>query len=344
MIGVGVIGYGYWGPNLVRNFAEAPGARVVAISDFRPERRDAARARYPAVAISADPAELIRDPAVAAVAIATPVSTHFDFAMRALRAGKHVLVEKPLAASSAQAERLVDEAGRRGVVLAVDHTFIYTAAVRKIRELAAAGDLGEIYYYDSTRVNLGLFQSDVDVTWDLAVHDLAILDYLTAASPRAVSATGMSHVPERPGNIAYLTLFFDDRLIAHVHVNWLSPVKIRRALIGGSRKMIVYDDLELTEKVKVYDRGIILAQRPDSENLYRMLIGYRMGDMWSPRLELTEALRVEVLEFLDCIETGGRPASDGESGLRVVRTLEAVSASMACGGRPVELTAGGAAR
>ena len=339
MIGVGVIGYGYWGPNLVRNFAEVPGSRVVAVSDLRPGRLALAQSRYPTIEVTTDYRELLSNGRIDAVAIATPVSTHFDLAMQALQAGKHVLVEKPLTATSQQALRLIEEAALRNRVLMVDHTFVYTGAVRKIQELVARNELGDIYYYDSVRVNLGLFQHDVNVIWDLAVHDLSIMDYVLPARPRAVSATGMSHVPGEPENIAYLTLFFDDRLIAHIHVNWLAPVKVRRMLVGGSRKMIVYDDLEPSEKVKVYDKGITVND--DAENVYRMLIGYRTGDMWAPQLELTEALRTEALHFIYCVEHGQRPITKGAAGLRVVRILEAATQSMAEKGRLVELDAEG---
>jgi predicted dehydrogenase len=342
MIGVGVIGYGYWGPNLVRNFAEGPDTRVAAVSDLRPERLEAVRARYPSVRTTTDHLDLIGDPGVDAVAIVTPVSSHFELAMQALRAGKHVLVEKPLAASTEQARRLIDDADRRGLVLMVDHTFVYTGAVRKIREMVASGDLGRIYYYDSVRVNLGLFQHDVNVIWDLAVHDLSIMSYVLGAQPRAVSATGVSHVPGEPENIAYLTLFFDGDLIGHVHVNWLAPVKVRRTLIGGSQKMVVYDDLEPSEKVKVYDKGIVVNNQPES--VYQMLISYRTGDMWSPKLDMAEALQVETRHFADCIGRGLRPETDGEAGLRIVEILEAATRSMAERGRLIELGARGPAR
>lgn len=335
MIRVGVIGYGYWGPNLVRNFAEAPGSQVVAVSDLRLERLALARRRYPMIETTMDYRELLVDPRSDAIAIATPVSTHFELAMQALQAGKHVLVEKPLAATSEQAIRLIEEADRRDEVLMVDHTFVYTGAVRKIRELVASNGLGDIYYYDSVRVNLGLFQHDVNVIWDLAVHDLSIMDYVIPLQPCAVSATGMNHIPGEPENIAYLTLFFDGCLIAHIHVNWLAPVKVRRTLIGGSRKMIVYDDLEPSEKVKVYDKGITINN--DADSIYQMLIGYRIGDMWAPQLDMTEALQTEVLHFIRCIEEGGRPITDGEAGLRVVHILEAATQSMAKQGRLVEL-------
>jgi predicted dehydrogenase len=335
MVGVGVIGYGYWGPNLVRNFAEVPGARVVAVSDLSADRLARVEARYPTIRTTRDHRELLADPAVDAVAVATPVSTHFDLALEALRAGKHVLVEKPLATTSEQAARLVEEAVRRNLVLLVDHTFVYTGAVRKMRELLSTGEMGELYYYDSVRVNLGLFQHDVNVIWDLAVHDLAVMDLLLDARPSAVSATGVRNIPGKQENIAYLTVFFDSPLIAHIHVNWLAPVKVRRTLIGGSRKMIVYDDLEPSEKVKIYDKGITLESSADS--LYKTLVGYRTGDMWAPHLDLTEALRVEAQHFLACIEQGECPVADCEAALRVIHLLEAATRSIALRGSLVEL-------
>jgi predicted dehydrogenase len=333
-----VIGFGYWGPNLVRNFAETPGARISYVSDFSADRLAAAARRYPGIATSTSARELIESPDVDAVVIATPVDTHFDLALAALQAGKHVLVEKPLTASSEQAMRLIEEAERRRRVLMVDHTFAYSSPVAKMRELTAAGELGDIYYFDSVRINLGLFQRDVNVLWDLAVHDLSIMDFVLGRHPAAVSATGLAHVDGRPENIAYLTLFFPDKLLGHVHVNWLAPVKMRRTLLGGSRRMVVYDDLEASEKVKVYDRGISL--NPSPENIYQMLIGYRAGDMWAPQLPVREALSIEAAHFVDCIDHGTRPMTDGEAGLRIVRLLEAASRSMAERGRLVDIKAG----
>ena len=335
MVGIGVIGYGYWGPNLVRNFAEQPGARIAAVSDLRRENLAVVQRRYSSVRVTTSAQELIDDPSVDAVAIATPVASHFDLAMAALRAGKHVLVEKPMTATSEEALRLIDEAARRRVVLMVDHTFVYSAAVRKIRELTVAGELGDIHYYDSVRINLGLFQHDVNVLWDLATHDLSIMDFVLQQTPTSVSATGLAHVPGQPENIAYMTMFFDGRLIAHVHVNWLAPVKVRRTLLGGSRRMIVFDDLEASEKVKVYDRGISL--NPSPENLYQMLVGYRTGDMSAPNIAVGEALSVEAAHFIDCIERQQRPITDGEAGLRVVTLLEAATRSMREQGRLVTI-------
>lgn len=338
MIGIAVVGYGYWGPNLVRNIAEIPGAQVVYVCDLAKERLTNVKLRYPTIEITDNFDEILRDPRVDAVAIATPVSTHFQLAMKAMMAGKHVFVEKPMASSSEEARRMVEEAARRKLVLAVDHTFVHTGAVRKMREIVENG-LGDIYYYDSVRVNLGLFQHDVSVIWDLAVHDLSIMDYVLPEKPIAVSATGMSHVAGEPENIAYLTLFFESKLIAHIHVNWLAPVKVRRTLVGGSGKMIVYDDLEASEKIKVYDRGITLNGNPqkNGEKVYQMLVGYRTGDMYAPQLDMTEALGRELRQFVECVETNATPVADGHAGLRVVRILEAATQSLAQRGRVVEL-------
>jgi predicted dehydrogenase len=335
MIGIGVIGYGYWGPNLVRNFAECKGAAVRMVCDLRKEQLEKVERRYPGVRTTTSPADVWNDPAVDAVVIATPVQYHFELAMAALKAGKHVLVEKPITSTSEQASRLIDEAAARRLVLMVDHTFVYTGAVRKMRELAESGDLGDIYYYDSVRINLGLFQHDVNVLWDLAVHDLSIMDFVLRQHPIAVSATGLAHVTNRPENIAYMTMYFNSSLIAHVNVNWLSPVKVRRTLLSGSRRMVVFDDLEASEKIKVYDRGI--SVNPSPENVYQMLIGYRAGDMWAPQLPVTEALGLEAAHFVGCVADGLTPTTDGAAGLQVVRLLEAATKSMAGQGRPVSL-------
>jgi predicted dehydrogenase len=334
-IGIGVVGYGYWGPNLVRNFMEIPDSEVIAVSDLQQERLAPLGRRYPTVERLSDYRDLLADPRIDAIVIATPVSTHYELALSALTAGKHVLVEKPLSVLPAEGERLVQEAESRGLVLMVDHTFVYTGAVAKIHQLTYSDALGEIFYYDSVRVNLGLFQHDVNVMWDLAVHDLSIIDYVLPQRPIAVSAIGMSHFPGQPENMAYLTLFFEGTLIAHMHLNWLSPVKVRRTLIGGSRNMIVYDDLEPSEKVKIYDRGISMNESPES--LYRMLVSYRTGDMSAPQLDITEALRTEARHFCDCIQTGKRPITDGRAGLRVVKILDAASRSLEQQGRRVEL-------
>jgi predicted dehydrogenase len=336
---VGVIGYGYWGPNLTRNLAELPGFDVQVVSDRRQQRLAQVRQRHPLIKTTTDCNEIFASPDIDAVVIVTPVSTHFDLAMEALRAGKHVLITKPIASTSAQTARLIETAAEMNRVLMVDHTFIYTGAVRRIKELINSGRLGRLYYYDSVRVNLGLFQHDVNVLWDLAVHDLAIMDYLLGQQPRTVTATGAGHVPGQPVDVAYLTCFFENNLLAHHHVNWLAPVKVRQTLIGGDRQMIVYDDLEPSEKVKVYDKGITI--NGDQEDIYQSMVGYRTGDMWAPQVSLAEGLHVEVEHFLDCIRRGSRPMTDGEAGLRVVRILEAATESLAQHGCPVELVAAG---
>jgi len=345
VIGIGIIGYGYWGPNLVRNFFETPDCTVVSVSDLSRDRLAKIGPRYPTVETTTDYRDLLRDPRVDAVVVATPVSTHFKLGMEALQAGKHVLIEKPMTCDAGEARRLVEEADLRKRILAVDHTFVYTPAVRKIHELVTRGDLGDIYYYDSVRVNLGLFQHDVNVIWDLAVHDLAIMDYLLPVQPVAVSATGIGHVPGEPENMAYVTLHFDANVMAHLHVNWLSPVKVRKTLVGGSRKMVSYDDLEPSEKIRVYDKGITLkdVNAPASgdgngNGKHAMLVGYRSGDVWAPQIALTEALSIEARHFVDCIANNQTPIADGHSGLRVVRMLEAATESMRASGRLIEFS------
>jgi predicted dehydrogenase len=335
MIRVGVIGHGYWGPNLVRNFMLAPGSIVTRVCDLREERLTPLQKFYPGLKTCTRAADMINDAEIDAVVIATPVSSHFELTLAALQAGKHVLVEKPLASTSDQARKLIDEAAARKLVLLVDHTFVYTDAVRKIRELISSGQLGQIYYYDAVRVNLGLFQHDVNVIWDLAIHDLSIMDYVLPEKPVSISTTGISHIPGQPENVAYITLFFDSSQIAHVHVNWLTPVKVRHTLIGGSEKMILYDDLEPSEKLKVYDKGIRVTPRP--EDVYRMLVSYRLGDMSAPRLDNTEALQTEALHFIDCIETGRQPETDGLAGLRMVNMIEAAETSLRDRGRLVKI-------
>ncbi len=342
MIGIGVIGYGYWGPNLVRNFNQSPRLDLRAVADRDERRLTAAGRRYPGLTSYADANRLIADPAVDAVAIATPTASHYQLARAALEAGKHVWLEKPLTATTEQAERLIELAASKGLVLHVDHTFLYTGAVRKIGQLVRDGELGELYYYDSVRVNLGLFQHDVNVLWDLAVHDLSIMDYVLGQPPSMVSATGMAHIPGQLENLAYLTcLFGDSRLIAHIHVNWLAPVKIRQTLIGGDRRMIIYDDLEPSEKVKLYDSGVTLGDDgvDDPQQIYERLVGYRTGDMWAPQLERAEALGVEAEHFADRIEHHTAAVSDGQAGLRVVKILEAANKSLANNGQPVEISA-----
>jgi predicted dehydrogenase len=339
MIRVGIVGYGYWGPNLARAVAETDIAAVEMIADFSSAARDRAGRRHPAARLAADWRELVTDAGIDAVMIATPVSTHFEIALAALRAGKHVLVEKPMTDTPEKAMRLVDEASRRSRVLMVDHTFVYTGAVQTIRGLIDDGRLGDIYYYDSTRVNLGLFQRDVNVIWDLAVHDFAIMDFLLAARPIAISASAAGFLPGSPENMAHLSIYFEGGALAHLNVNWLAPVKVRQVLIGGSRRMVIYDDMQTSEKVKVYDRGIAVADAADPRATYERMVSYRIGEMWAPAISAKEALISEVEEFVRCIEGGVQPVNDGASGLRVVEMLAAASASTCRRGQPVELPA-----
>lgn len=326
MIRIGVIGYGYWGPNLVRNFAEAQDAEVAAVADLDPARLELVRKRYPAVRTTTRFQDLLEDPTIDAIAVATPVQTHFELGMAALKAGKHLWLEKPMTETSIQARRLIEEADRRRLVLLVDHTFVYTGAIRKMAEIVKAGELGRLLYYDSIRVNLGLFQRDVSVISDLAVHDFSILDFLLGEHPVAVSASGINHFPGTPENLAFITLFYDSGMIAHVNVSWLAPVKVRQILVGGSKKMITYDDLEPSEKLKVYDKGVHFTDDPDE--IREMRVGYRTGDMWAPRLATTEALLVEANHFVDCIVNERIPDTDGRLGVRVVELIEAATSSM----------------
>ncbi len=335
MIHVGVIGYGYWGPNLVRNFAKFPDCQVDYICDRYPEQLIKAAAHHPNIRTTTDCQTLIDDNALDAIVICSPLFTHYDIARRALATGKHVLVEKPMAASAVQAMELIELAEKQRRVLMVDHTFVYHPAVRKIRELIADNQLGDLLYYDSVRVNLGLFQSDINVLWDLAVHDLSIMDFLLPKQPTAISVHGISHFPDQPTNMAYLTLFFSDTLLAHIHVNWLAPMKIRRILLGGSERMIVYDDLEPMTKIKICERGVRINNDPES--IYQVLYDYRSGDIHAPRLATIEALESVVRHFLDCIEKDAAPQTDGPSGLRLVRMLEAADRSLQRRGEIIEL-------
>jgi predicted dehydrogenase len=333
MIRVAVVGFGYWGPNLVRNFTIPGECQAALVADLDPQKLRRAEERFPGVSTATDVSEIWNDTSIDAVAIATPVASHFALAEAALTAGKHVFLEKPMTATVEQGKRLIDLAAAKNRVLMVDHTFIYTPAVQRIRQLVQSGELGKIYYYDSLRINLGLFQHDVNVLWDLAVHDISVLDYVLDKRPVAVSAVGISHVPGAPENVAYLSLFMPEETVAHINVNWLAPVKVRQTLIGGSKKMIVFDDLEPSEKLKVYDRGITVSEKP--EELYQTLVGYRTGDMWAPNLPVTEALSIEALHFCACIDGREKPITDGAMGLRMVQTLELATQSMRQQGLPV---------
>ena len=335
MLRVGVIGFGYWGPNLARNFAEHGDVLLASVCDLDDGNLIRARSIYPYVKTSRDFREVIKDPNIDAVAIATPLSTHFEIAADALSAGKHVLVEKPIAKDSDSAKRLGEMAASGGLVLMVGHTFVYSGAVRKIQELIAGESLGEIYYYDSTRVNLGMFQHDTSVIWDLATHDLSILDFIMEERPIAVSANGINHFAGNHENIAYLTLFFSSQVIAHINVNWLAPVKVRRTLIGGSQRMIVYDDMEPSEKVKIYDKGVELTDDP--QDIYNVLVSYRSGDVWVPRLDQSEALKNEIGHFVHCVTTSELPVTGADMGVRIVTILEAATQSMHRRGEPEPL-------
>jgi predicted dehydrogenase len=336
MIRVGVIGYGYWGPNIVRNFHKQDGSRVVRICDRSPESLRRAAKAHQDVEVTSDPNEILRAKDIDAVAVVTPVWTHYELAKAALQNGKHVFVEKPFTSTSEQAMDLVDLADQKGLTIMVDHTFLFTGAVRKIRQLIDEGVLGQLYYYDSTRVNLGLLQHDVNVVWDLAPHDLSIMDYLIAKEPDAVVATGQNHVNGHE-DVAYMTVYYPGKTIAHVNVNWLSPVKVRTTLIGGEKKMLVWNDLEADEKIKVYDKGVALT---GSANVYNLLVSYRSGDMWSPQVQPTEALSVELAYFNECVESGKQPINGGMAGLRVVQLLEAADLSLKRRGEFVRVESG----
>ena len=334
MINVAVFGYGYWGPNMVRNFYANKDVKIVWVCDLSKNRLALVQAGYPSIKTTSDPKEIMNDPQVDAVVISTPVSAHFPLAQEALEKGKHVLLEKPMTTTVEESEKLVELAAKKKKILMVDHTFLYTGAVRKMRELVDKGELGDLYYFDSVRVNLGLFQHDINVIWDLAPHDFAIMDYLLQKDPEMVSAVGMCHLGDLE-NIAYVTVQYPGNLLGHVHVNWLAPVKVRTTLIGGTKKMIVYDDNEPSEKVKIYDKGVSYSQ--SKEDVYHMLVQYRSGDMLCPKLEPTEALRLVSKEFTDSISQNRKPLTDGVAGLRVVRLLEASNQSIKQKGKVIRL-------
>jgi predicted dehydrogenase len=332
VVRVGVIGYGYWGPVVARNFQSIDGCQLAAVCDNNPAALERASKAYPGIVVTSEPAEVLHSPGIEAVAVVTPVWTHFDFAKAALENGKHVFVEKPFTASSLEAQRLIDLADSRKLQIMVDHTFLFTGAVRKIRQLIDQGVLGKLFYYDSSRVNLGLFQHDVNVIWDLAPHDLAIMNYLIDGDPECVSATGQCHLNGLE-DMAYLTVYFSN-MLAHVNVNWLSPVKVRTTLIGGEKKMVVWNDLEADEKIRVYDKGVDIT---NGQGVYDLLVSYRSGDMWAPKVDQTEALKLEAKYFVDCLNKNQTPFNDGVAGLKVVRLLEAAAESLKHRGRPVNL-------
>jgi predicted dehydrogenase len=333
MIRVGVIGYGYWGPNIVRNFQQTDGARVVAVCDKSDKSLRRALQAYPDIRVSSEANDLLTAVDIDAIAVVTPVWTHFELAKKALENGKHVFVEKPFTATAEQAEELIELAERKNLKIMVDHTFLFTGAVRKIRELVDSGALGDLYYYDSLRVNLGLFQHDVSVIWDLAPHDLSIMDHLIKKEPEAIVATGEKHL-NGVEDVAFMTIYFPQNVIAHINVNWLSPVKIRTTLIGGQKKMLVWNDLVADEKIRIYDKGVAISE---GEGIRDVLVSYRTGDMWAPQIEQSEALRVELAYFADCVLNDKKPINDGHAGLRVVRMLEAADCSIQKRGELVRL-------
>ena len=324
MIKVGVIGYGYWGPNVVRNLTAIDGSEVLLVCDKSPDARRASQKAHPGIPVTADAAGLLSSAEIDAIAVVTPVWTHYELVKAALENGKHVFVEKPFTTSVQEAEELIDLAIRKNLKIMVDHTFLFTGAVKKIHQLLEERVLGSLYYYDSMRVNLGLVQHDVNVIWDLAPHDLSIMDYLIKERAEAVVATGQTHLNGFE-DVAFITVYFPNKIIAHINVNWLSPVKVRTTMIGGERKMLLWNDLEADEKIRIYDKGADISSR---EGLYNLLVKYRSGDMWAPQVEQVEALHQELTYFIDCISRNITPFNDGMAGLRVVKMLEAANESL----------------
>ncbi len=336
MINIGLIGFGYWGPNLARNFNFNPDLELVAICDFSSDRLKAAKQHYPQVNLYKDLDDFFKDTALDAIAISTPVGTHFKLAKKAISTGRDVWLEKPMTETVAQAEELIELAEQKNKVLLVDHTFVYTGAVRKIKEVIDKGELGDLIYYDSTRVNLGLFQQDINVVWDLAPHDISIMDYLMPFKKVEVSATGSHYYGNGIVPKSLLTVYMENNTIAHINVSWVSPVKIRQTLIGGSSKMILYDDVEPSEKVKIYDKGVVLGET--MEELYHLKVQYRVGDMYAPKIDDREALALEASHFVDCLINGKKPLTDGKAGLEVVKVLVAAEESLKLKGAPVQLS------
>ncbi len=336
MIKIGLIGFGYWGPNLARNFNVNPEFELASICDFSPDRLETAGRFYPQVNLHNTVEEFFKNTDLDAIAIATPVATHYELTKWALDTGRHVWLEKPMTEKVEQAGELINIAEQKNKVLHVDHTFVYTGAVRKIKEIIEKGELGDLIYYDSTRVNLGLFQQDVNVIWDLAPHDISIMDYLMPFEKLAVSATGSHYYGNGIVPKSLLTIYMEDNIVGHINVSWVSPVKIRQTLIGGSSKMVVYDDNHPSEKVKIYDKGVELDFT--KEELYHLKVQYRVGDMYAPKLEDHEALAMGTQHFADCIIRGAEPMTGGTAGLEVVKVLVASEQSLKAKGAPVELT------
>lgn len=334
MLNIGVIGYGYWGPNIVRNFCRIEKVKVVSLSDIDTNALKKAQKNYSHLKISNDYRDITSSPEIDAVAVVTPVFTHHEIVKHALENGKHVFVEKPFTSTVKEAEELIDLAEKKNLKIMVDYTFLFTGAVKKIKELIDKNILGDIYYYDSVRINLGLFQHDINVIWDLAPHDFSIMDYVLKEKPAAIIAHGIDHFNRKLENIAFVTVYFESNMIAHFNVNWLSPVKIRRTLIGGNKKMLVWNDLEADEKVKIYDKGVDIKTK---EGVYSLLVNYRSTDMYAPKIENIEALQHEAEYFIDCILNNKTPFNNGYAGLRIVKMLEASNRSLKNGGKLIKL-------
>lgn len=334
-INVGVIGCGYWGPNIIRNLCEVPDARIVSCCDKRVHRLEFIKQRFPFLTTCMDHADILADPSIDALVIATPIATHFDLAQEALLSGKHVLVEKPLAQNIQYAKTLIALARTAKKVLMVGHTYEYTGAVNKMKEIVQSGEIGEIYYFEAARVHLGGFHAGSNVIWDLGPHDVSIANYLLGALPESIIAVGASHIRNETPNVVYATFNYPNTMIGHIHLSWLSPVKFRRIVVGGSRKMIVFDDVEPIEKVKVYDAGI--NDLDDPKGLLDHQLVYRTGDIYSPKLDSTEPLKVECTDFIASIRDGIDPRSNGESGLKTVRVLQTIEASVKNLGSRVKL-------
>ncbi|MFC1669969.1 Gfo/Idh/MocA family protein [Spirochaetota bacterium] len=335
MIKAGVIGYGYWGPNIVRNFCAHPELTIEKVCDISKDRLKVVKDNHREIKTTVNADEILDDPKIDLVAIITPVSTHFDFAKKALLKGKHVFIEKPMTSNSDEAKELIDLAESKNLTLMVDHTFLFTGAVRKMKELSDKGSLGELYYYDSVRVNLGLFQHDINVLWDLAPHDISIMNYvIDGLKPLSVNAVGVDHFNSGFVDVAYLTVNFNNNFLGHFHVNWLSPVKIRKTLMAGDKKMLVWDDLEKDKTIKVYDKGVDINS---IDEIYNMLVQYRSGEMHVPVIENIEALKLQTDYLVECIRDNKKPINDGPAGLDVVTILEASDESLKNNGKEVKI-------
>ena len=331
---LGVIGAGYWGPNIIRNFYQIPTSEMAICCDLDEKRLTHMKNLYPNIATTTNYSDLTDDPTIDAIAVCTHVSAHHPLAKKALEAGKHVLIEKPFTAKVDEAEELVEIAKKNGCIIMVDHTFEYTAGVNKMKEIIESGLLGDVMYVNCSRLNLGIFQRDINVVWDLAPHDFSIMSHVVPKDPVAISALSTEHFGRGTEDVAFIAAHFDNGFIAHFHCNWLSPVKIRRTLISGNRKMLVWDDLAPDEKIKIYDRGVEIRNQT---GVHELLVSYRSGDMYAPKISSVEALQSEARYFLECIEKNQVPFNDGEAGLKVVRMLEAADRSMKLGGEKIKL-------